>query len=96
VTYNVSTEQHLPFCLTVLRRLMAQTNAVLFTTHLHYILHTVISTDICDTDFSRCWKSCWEGVEWIDLAKDSDRSRAFVNAVMNFRAPLNAESFFTS
>jgi len=48
------------------------------------------------THYSRCKKSCWEGVDWIDLAQDSDRSRAFVNAVMNLRAPLNAASFLTS
>jgi hypothetical protein len=27
------------------------------------------------------------GVDWIELAKDSDRRRALVNAVMNFRFP---------
>ena len=28
-----------------------------------------------------------EGVEWIDLARDRDRWRALVNAVMNLRVP---------
>ena len=94
--YNLHTEEHLPFCFTVFRRLMQQTNGAPFTIRLLYILHTASSTDICDTDYSRYRKSCWEGVDWIDLAQDSDRSRAFVNAIMNLRAPLNAASFFTN
>jgi hypothetical protein len=28
-----------------------------------------------------------EGVDWIDLAQDMDRWRAFVNAIMNLRVP---------
>jgi hypothetical protein len=29
----------------------------------------------------------WEGVAWIDMAKDRDRWRAVVSAVMNLRVP---------
>jgi hypothetical protein len=29
----------------------------------------------------------WDGVDWIDLAQDKDRWRAYVNSVMNLRVP---------
>ena len=32
-------------------------------------------------------------MDWIDLAQDSDRLRAAVNAVMNLRVPCKCERF---
>jgi hypothetical protein len=29
----------------------------------------------------------WDGMDWIDLAKDRDQWRALVNTVMNLRVP---------
>jgi hypothetical protein len=29
----------------------------------------------------------WLGIDWIDMAQDRDRWRAFVSAVMNLRVP---------
>jgi hypothetical protein len=29
----------------------------------------------------------WDGIDWIDLAKDRDRWRAIVNTVMNLLVP---------
>jgi hypothetical protein len=35
----------------------------------------------------------WDGVDWIDLAQDSDQWRALVNTVMNLRVPFIAGKF---
>jgi hypothetical protein len=29
----------------------------------------------------------WDGMDWIDLAQDTDKWRALVNTVMNLRVP---------
>jgi hypothetical protein len=29
----------------------------------------------------------WDGVDWIDMAQDSDQCRALVNTVLNLRVP---------
>jgi hypothetical protein len=34
----------------------------------------------------------WGGMDWIDLAKDSEQWRALVNMVVNLQVPYNAGS----
>jgi len=36
------------------------------------------------------------GVDWVELAYDTDRWWSLVNAVMNLQVPQNAENFFAS
>jgi len=36
------------------------------------------------------------GMDWIELARDTDRWRALVKAVMNLRVPQNAGNFLTN
>jgi hypothetical protein len=35
-------------------------------------------------------------MDWIELAQDKDRWQEHVNAIMNLRAPKNAENFLTN
>jgi hypothetical protein len=37
----------------------------------------------------------WDGMDWIDLAQDTDKWRSLVNTVMNFRVSLNAGKFLS-
>jgi hypothetical protein len=36
----------------------------------------------------------WDGIDWIDLALDSDQWRTLVNTVMNFQVQYTARKFF--
>jgi hypothetical protein len=36
------------------------------------------------------------GMDWIDLAQDTDRWRVVVNAVMNLQVPQNEKNFSTT
>ena len=42
------------------------------------------------------YKKCDGDVERIDMAQYRDRCRALLNAVVNFRIPLNVGNFLTS
>jgi hypothetical protein len=36
------------------------------------------------------------GMDWIHLAQDKDQWKALVNAIKNFRVPLDVEKFLSS
>jgi hypothetical protein len=38
----------------------------------------------------------WGGMDWINLAQDSDQWRALVNTIMNLRDQYNAGTFLSS
>jgi hypothetical protein len=38
----------------------------------------------------------WDGMDWIDLARDRGKWRALVNGVMNLQVPQNAGKFLSS
>jgi hypothetical protein len=38
----------------------------------------------------------WDGMDWIDLARDRDHWKALVNTVMHFRIPYNAVKFLST
>jgi hypothetical protein len=38
----------------------------------------------------------WDGMDWIDLARNRDQWRALVNTVMNLRVPENVGKFLCS
>jgi len=44
----------------------------------------------------RCRTCDVRACDWIDVAQNRDRRRAFVNAVMNLTIPQNAGNFLTS
>jgi hypothetical protein len=37
----------------------------------------------------------WDGMDWIDMARNRDQWRALVNAVISLRVPQNAGKFFS-
>jgi hypothetical protein len=38
----------------------------------------------------------WDGMDWVDLAKDGDQLRNLVNTVMKLRVPENAAKFLSN